>query len=125
MKTLKVSGGDVELGYDGYLTYIEGYDKTLQDVAEMITSDSNIGAGLENLIGTVGDETSLRILIDQKIRTAISNLIYLQGKETRPSNEKLYSQYKLQVSAVNPTSFILVLDLKTQANSSLTGTFQL
>lgn len=94
--TFVITGGDVSINEaTGQPRLVADGDKLTQDVAEMLSTEAlldHIGAGLDDVVGTVGDVFTIRNELARRVRRALNTLVSLQQlkhRAQRPQTERV------------------------------------
>lgn len=102
--TFLVENGDVVVSdASGQPTLVADNVKVRQDINGALATEfdsDDIGAGLEEIIGTLGDAFSLRADIAQRVRSSLARMQALQNqfqRAQRPRDERIAQLIRLDV----------------------------
>jgi len=130
-QTFLIQNGDVVIGATGQPTMVADGVKLRQDVQENLSisvQSTGFGAGLDDLVGILGDEFSLRAKVAQRVRTSIGAMLLLQNqyhRAQRPLTERIARIGQILVSSVGgkKSTFLFKVDVMSAAGltASTTG----
>lgn len=122
--TFFIKDGDVVLDNRGQPKLVADGPKLAQDLRECFaieTQTNGFGAGLESMIGLLGDEFSLRAELGRKVNASMENLKALQNrthKAARPPQERIARVKSVRVSSVadKKTTALFHVSVSTASN---------
>lgn len=130
METFLIQNGDIVIGASGQPTMVNASAKLRQDVQENLsieTQRDGFGAGLDGLIGVLGDEFSLRAEVARRVRASIGVMIELQNRFHRAQRVTMERISRVKQILVTPvagkkTTFLFKVDVVSIAGDSVAVT---
>jgi hypothetical protein len=129
--TFLIQNGDIQIdATSGRPVMIADGPKLGQDLGEDLAvsvRDNGFGAGLDGLIGKLGDEFSLRAEVGRRVRRSIESMQSLQNrfhKTQRPKAEKILRLNSVTTSMVadKKTTLVFLVSVTSGNGSTVTTT---